>query len=235
MPIVALSDASLTLWRGTDALSFIDGLSTNRVAELSKGQLIRTVFTDTNAKIIDCLTLFHMGDFIVAAGYLPVLDKLLNHSSKKILGQDVEITDISQRNDLFIEFDCENSANEIGSFSSQGEITRGNIASNYSILVASKGNGPTSSDDFTEFNLWRIANKVPWNGYEITNSFHPFACGLEELVHQQKGCYIGQEILARMRSRGRQGKVLSQVETMSCKPANITTKGDIQSLAIIRS
>jgi folate-binding protein YgfZ len=232
---VALSDASLTLWRGTDVLSFIDGLSTNRVAELSKGQLIRTVFTDTNAKIIDCLTLFHMGDFIVAAGYLPVLDKLLNHSSKKILGQDVEITDISQRNDLFIEFDCENSSNEIGSFSSQGEITRGNITNNYSILVTSKGNGPPSSDDFTEFNQWRIANKIPWNGYEITNSFHPFACGLEELVHQQKGCYIGQEILARMRSRGRQGKVLSQVETISCKPANITTKGDIQSLAIIRT
>ncbi len=89
MPIVALSDASLTLWRGTDVLSFIDGLSTNRVAELSKGQLIRTVFTDTNAKIIDCLTLFHMGDFIVAAGYLPFLDELLNHSSYKILCQDV--------------------------------------------------------------------------------------------------------------------------------------------------
>ncbi len=235
MPIVSLPDASLTLWRGADVLSFIDGLSTNRVAELSKGQLIRTVFTDSNAKIIDCLTLFHMGDFVVAAGYLPVLDKLLNHTSKKILGQDVEITDISQRNDLFIEFDCENKVNEIGTFSSQGEITRGEIAGNYSILVASKGSGPSSSDDFTEFNLWRIANKIPWNGYEITNSFHPFACGLEELVHQQKGCYIGQEILARMRSRGRQGKVLSQVEAMSCKPANITTKGDLQSLAIIRS
>ena len=235
MPIVSLPDASLTLWRGTDVLSFIDGLSTNRVAELSKGQLIRTVFTDSNAKIIDCLTLFHMGDFVVAAGYLPVLDKLLNHTSKKILGQDVEITDISQRNDLFIEFDCENKVNEIGTFSSQGEITRGEIAGNYSILVASKGSGPSSSDDFTEFNLWRIANKIPWNGYEITNSFHPFACGLEELVHQQKGCYIGQEILARMRSRGRQGKVLSQVETMSCKPANITTKGDLVSLAMIRS
>ena len=235
MPIVALSDASLTLWRGDDVLSFIDGLSTNRVTELSKGQLIRTVFTDSNAKIIDCLILFHMGDFIVAAGYLPVLDKLLKHTSKRILGQDVEITDISQRNDFFIEFDCENGANEIGTFSSQGEITRGNIASNYSILVASKGNGPSSSDDLAEFNQWRIANKVPWNGYEITSSFHPFACGLEELVHQQKGCYIGQEILARMRSRGRQGKILSQVETLTCKPANITTKGDIQSLAIIRS
>ncbi|MCS5533375.1 MAG: hypothetical protein NZ736_03865 [Candidatus Poseidoniaceae archaeon] len=232
---MALLDASLTVWRGKDVLQFIDGLSTNRVAELSKGQLMRTVFTDSNAKIIDCLTLFHMGDFIVAAGYLPVLEKLLNHTSKKILGQDVEITDISQRNDLFIEFDCENKVNEIGTFSSQGEITRGNIASNYSILVASKGNGPTSSDDFTEFNQWRIANKIPWNGYEITSSFHPFACGLEELVHQQKGCYIGQEILARMRSRGRQGKILSQVETITCDSSNITTKGEKISLAIIRA
>ena len=232
---MSLSDASLTLWRGADVLSFIDGLSTNKVIELKKGQIIRTIFTESNAKIIDCATLFHMGEFIVAVGHLPHLDDLINHAHDKILGQDVSIADITSRNDIFVEFGCANEQQSVGTFSSQGEITRGNITNNYSILVASKGNGPTSSDDFTEFNQWRIAKKIPWNGYEITSSFHPFACGLEELVHQQKGCYIGQEILARMRSRGRQGKVLSQVDTLTCNPANITTMGEIQSLAIIRT
>lgn len=234
LPIAALLDASLTVWRGKDVLEFIDGLSTNKVTELKSGQLIRTIFTDSNAKIIDCVTLFHMGEFVVAVGHLPFLDKLLKHTSRRILGQDVTITDITQRNDLFIEFDCINDSDDVGTFSSEGDITRGNITSSYSLIVVGKGNGPINLEKFEKFNQWRIINKIPWHGYEITNSFHPFACGLEDLVHLQKGCYIGQEILARMHSRGRQGKSLSQVDTLTCKPSSITTMGETQSLAIIR-
>lgn len=235
MPIVALPDASLTVWRGKDVLQFIDGLSTNKVTELMSGQLIRTIFTDSNAKIIDCVTLFHMDEYIVVAGHLPFHEKLLEHASKRILGQDVSITDITQLNELFIEFGCKNDSTDVGAFSSEGEITRGNISGNMSLIVSSKGNGPSNLENFEIFNQWRINNKIPWHGHEITDSFHPFSCGLEELVHQQKGCYIGQEILARMRSRGRQGKVLSQVDTLDCKSSNITTLGEIQSLAIIRT
>ncbi len=235
MPIVALLDSSLTLWRGKDVLPFIDGLSTNKVTELKKGQIIRTIFTESNAKIIDCITLFHMGEFIVAAGHLPHLDNLINHTHKKILGQDVSITDITSRNDIFAEFNCTNEQEIIGTFSSHGEITRANISANHSLIIASKGNGPENLATFEQFNQWRIANKIPWHGYEISNSFHPFSCGLEELVHQNKGCYIGQEILTRMRTRKRQGKILIQVDTLTCNPANITTMGETQSLAIIRT
>jgi folate-binding protein YgfZ len=176
-----------------------------------------------------------MDEYIVVAGHLPFHEKLLEHASKRILGQDVSITDITQLNELFIEFGCKNDSADVGAFSSEGEITRGNISGNMSLIVSSKGKGPSNLENFEIFNQWRINNKIPWHGFEITDSFHPFACGLEELVHQQKGCYIGQEILARMRSRGRQGKVLSQVDTLDCKSTNITTLGEIQSLAIIRT
>ena len=232
---MALPDASLTLWRGKDVLQFIDGLSTNKVTELKSGQLIRTIFTDSNAKIIDCVTLFHMDEYIVAAGHFPYHEKLLEHASKRILGQDVSITDITQLNEIFIEFNCTNDSADVGAFSSEGKITRGNISENMSLIVSSKGNGPSNLVNFEIFNQWRINNKIPWHGYEITDSFHPFACGLEELVHQQKGCYIGQEILARMRSRGRQGKMLDQVNTITCDSYKITTKGEKISLAIIRA
>ena len=42
--------------------------------------------------------------------------------------------------------------------------------------------------------------------HEITSDVHPFNCGLEHLVHEAKGCYIGQEILTRMKSRGGNGQ-----------------------------
>ena len=62
-----------------------------------------------------------------------------------------------------------------------------------------------------EFTDYRIKNMLPYQGKEITNDIHPFNCGLEYLVHEAKGCYIGQEVLTRMRSRGKMGKQLVQV------------------------
>ena len=52
-----------------------------------------------------------------------------------------------------------------------------------------------------EWNAYRIKHLIPDYGHEICSKFHPLAVGLEDLVHPAKGCYIGQEVLARMVSR----------------------------------
>ena len=71
-------------------------------------------------------------------------------------------------------------------------------------------------------------------GYEISDKYHPLSVGLSHLVHPKKGCYIGQEVLVRMVSRGRQGKKLVTVENGSVAEKSVTTPGKRQSLAIIR-
>ncbi len=91
-----------------------------------------------------------------------------------------------------------------------------------------------SNDDPTAFHEWRIENQIPWNGYEVTNKNHPLSAGLNQLVHPSKGCYIGQEVLARMISRGRQGKKFTRVENGTIDDKYITTQGQNHSLAIIR-
>ena len=73
---------------------------------------------------------------------------------------------------------------------------------------------------------------IPMQGFEITPKYHPLSCGLGELVHESKGCYIGQEIMARMRSRGRQGKELVRLPNPI---DDATTTGISHSLAIRRS
>jgi len=75
---------------------------------------------------------------------------------------------------------------------------------------------------------------VPWQGHEITNKFHPLACGLDQDVHAAKGCYIGQEVLTRMRSRGRTGRKLTTITNGDEVNGTITTEGESASLAIVR-
>jgi folate-binding protein YgfZ len=48
----------------------------------------------------------------------------------------------------------------------------------------------------------RIEAGIPWPGHEITSEYLPAeTCQLDRAVSYQKGCYLGQEVVERMRSR----------------------------------
>jgi folate-binding protein YgfZ len=54
----------------------------------------------------------------------------------------------------------------------------------------------------------RIAAGVPWLGRELDESVLPAEARLEGAISTTKGCYTGQEVVTRMRSRGRVGHLL---------------------------
>ncbi len=226
MPIVA-RDASLLILRGTGVLDFLDSLSTNLVKGLQIGAHVQTVFTDCNARIIDLCTCSHMDSFIALIGHNSNREKLLKHLNGRILAADVQILDATGNNDFFIEI-----SKETKEYSS--DITALRLTESEILLVASKGTGPDVDMNKKQWNEWRIQELRPDVGHEITEKYHPFSCGLAHLVHANKGCYIGQEILARMRSRGTVGRQLQRIENGQCKPSFVTTKGKSHCLAIIR-
>ena len=232
MPRVAYDDAALTVWQGSDALQFIDGLSSNKIADMSQGEVRQTVFTSTQAKIVDLATVFHMGGFLAVQTHKSQLKSLLQHVTPRILNQKVSIVDVTSQNIFCIEYGVSNSS--VGTFESVGGITHGYIEENYSLLIASVNIECICTDDAESFHEWRIENELPWNSFEITTSNHPLSVGLGRLVHPDKGCYIGQEVLARMISRGRQGKKLVRVGNGTINEKFITTQGQHNSLAIVR-
>ena len=59
-------------------------------------------------------------------------------------------------------------------------------------LVAPNSEKIDETMNLHEFNEYRVMNMIPHQGYEITPDNHPLACGLGDLVHEAKGCYIGQ-------------------------------------------
>ena len=225
-------DGHLSVWRGADALAFIDGLSTNRVLDLRKGECKQTTFTTTTAKVIDRVALFHMGDFVACVSHAPFWKALYEHVSPRILGQDVAIFDASANNDFYIRFGHQQK--NPGRHSTEDGVTIGHLESGYDLIVATVGKHVESEENLESFHEWRIEQCVPWAGYEITSKHHALACGLADDIHSAKGCYIGQEVLTRMISRKKQGRALSIVANDEVQPSEITTRGTTRSLAIIR-
>ncbi|MGH2606289.1 MAG: YgfZ/GcvT domain-containing protein, partial [Anaerolineales bacterium] len=65
--------------------------------------------------------------------------------------------------------------------------------------------GPASA---AAYQTLRIEAGIPEFGAEITEETNPLEAGLEASISFEKGCYIGQEIIARMQSRGKRARRL---------------------------
>ena len=209
-------DAYVLILRGKDRYSLVNGLSTNKVEGTCT-----TVFTTTKAKIIDMVDVIDKGDFVALVGHGPYKNSLVEHISQRILGQDVTIGDATNSNNVYLsteDIDVATNVTKCSTFRGWVIIS----PSEHKIKVT------MSQEQFDEY---RIENLIPLQGREITPKYHPLACGLGNLVHESKGCYIGQEILVRMRSRGKQGKELLRLPN---PVEDATTIGETHSLAIKR-
>ena len=232
MPRVAYNDAALTIWTGGDSLKLIEGLSTNKMTDLAKGEVRQTIFTTTSAKIIDIATVYHMGDFLAVQTHKSCLEQLLSQVLPKILDQDVNIRDVTEMNSFLIEYQLE--YENVGHFTSNSGTTQAFIAHGLSFIVSTLDVVHQIDGSVEEFNEWRIQNLIPWIHHEISSKNHPLAVGLSNFVHPDKGCYVGQEVLARMISRKRQGKRLTRVVNGEVDEKFISTQGKTHSLAIVR-
>jgi len=72
--------------------------------------------------------------------------------------------------------------------------------------------------DAAQLSLWQLEAGVPAYGSEISLDYIPLESGLEHAIHTAKGCYVGQEIIARMESRGRRAKTLERITLAGAVP-----------------
>jgi aminomethyltransferase len=75
------------------------------------------------------------------------------------------------------------------------------------LLAAGADHGLMPAGSLT-YNALRIRSGVPGVGREVSEDFIPLEVGLWDEVSFSKGCYTGQEIIARMESRGKLAKTL---------------------------
>ena len=209
-------EAYALLFQGDNLLEFFDGLSTNHVNESCT-----TVFTDRAAKIIDVCEVIVLNERVALIGYLPNKDSVIQHLSERLLGRNITFTDISHLNHVYVGTgDAEPPKGSTVHASFFGTM--------YIVPISSDYEATWTPERWREY---RIDEMIPFHGYEISSNVHPLACGLEQLVHVNKGCYIGREVLTRMRSRGKRGH---RLEIQDNPAEGVTTLGATRSLCIVR-
>lgn len=250
---------------GDDRLKFIQRQSTNDVLKISAQNAIHTVLTSPTGRILDILQIFSLEDEVLAITlpfqYLSTVKFL---RSRIFFMDKVEIRDVSPNfNQYFIigeqateviarlgavEVDAHNVVKlsvekcELYSIHQTGKLGTGIrllVPKDRAIEVKSILDRMGINQLFPEeMNIYRIEEGIPAPGAELTENFTPLEVGLAGYVAENKGCYTGQEVLARQLTyhkitRQLVGlKIAGEIETGSRLYAEAEPAGELTSFAV---
>ena len=226
---MAFDDANILIFTGKDCARFLDGLSSNKI-DFQSNSVIDTLVLSNSAKIIAQLHLFMLNDMLISISICEDFTGLKNFLNSKILSQEVIINDVSELNHVDIVYgEAINNEPVI----SLNEVTTVTINNSYAFEMYSKKMIRKSLDGSVEsFTDWRVDNLIPWHGYEVLSNRNPYQCGLNYQVHENKGCFSGQEILTRMRTREKGMYQLTSQSNDSIDLSKVSTKGSEKSLIL---
>lgn len=84
-----------------------------------------------------------------------------------------------------------------------------NAAALWGTLCQHRSEFAVHSVGWEAFNIRRLEAGTPWWGAELDNSIIPLEARLNDAISLTKGCYVGQEIIARIDARGQVNNLLA--------------------------
>jgi folate-binding protein YgfZ len=213
---------------GNDRINFLHNQSTNNFQILKPGQGCDTVFVTSTARTIDLATAYIMEDSVLLLVSPQRRQYLMQWLDRYIFFADkVKLTDVSDQtatfsligvySDLLLEklgateIICQPYGNHkkilLGEIEVSVAVGNGLAIQGYTIIVPAEAaakvwkllvdNGAIALGDRVWQQL-RIEQGRPVPDYELTDDYNPLEAGLFHTLSFEKGCYIGQETIARL-------------------------------------
>lgn len=227
----------IVVW-GKEAAQFLDGMITNDVKTLADGGEMLAAFPNAQGRLLAVVRILRQVDRFLIETEAATREKVYQNLFRFTFAGDFFAEDVSEK---YVCFDLLNTA-ELFDFAG---------CVKFSSLIESCFVSIESADEFREqlashsaaqitdelYETLRIERGVPKYGVDMDETTVVPELGLDGLISYNKGCYIGQEIIARIHFRGHVAKqltglVLSQAVSSGTelKTAEDKTAGRITSV-----
>ena len=195
---------------GADTDHFLQGLVTNDVARLDQGLVYAALLTPQGKYIADFF-LLRRGDGILLDVDATLADDLIRRLTMYKLRSDVTIT-----------------ATDLQLRRGTGDAPEGAATDPRHPALGWRLYGDEGGDDGSDFDAIRVAHCIPETGVELTPDTFILEAGFERLngVDFRKGCYVGQEVTARMKHKTELRKGLAIVDIDGQAPAGTEITAD---------
>lgn len=198
--------ALFAVWGG-EAIQFLNGLVTGDVAKIEEGQSIPIAFPNAQGRLLTLARILKQGERFLIDTDANSRDKLFANLYRFTFAGDFKLEDLTGTMRYF----------EV--FAESFETTDGIV------FDASIGIGVFFEEAFSDSlqsmglmklsddlaNALRIESGIPVFGVDCDESTVVPELGVSDLISYNKGCYIGQEIIARIYFRGHVAKLMRGV------------------------
>jgi folate-binding protein YgfZ len=198
---------------GTDRLRFLNGQITNDLRKASETSAVEACVLNAKGKIDAHIFVSASGECFWVDADLDLRETLKARLERYVIADDVQVEDVTDQFSLF------------HALSKQSPpLTYGRIVSlrrfaepGWDIWSDAERHDAVSQQLSSEFTLrdsdaadvMRIEQGIPRWGRELTPEIIPIEANLEQrTIDYQKGCYIGQEVISRMKMSGQANKRL---------------------------
>jgi folate-binding protein YgfZ len=220
----------LTPWRtiqvaGSDAVAWLNDLVTNRVDDVPESALRRTLFLDrtghVRADVVVTRPLRAEGLVVVQDPVQRPIDGLL---APYILSSDVDLTDRTRDLGVVAMPDSRRPGGLLRLHGALGEP--GDAARRAQLRAFAEREAVEAS--LADLEVGRIRAGVPRFGVDFGEDWLPSEAGLDDLVDATKGCFLGQESVARVRNLGHPPRVVQAFASIEpvTPMADITSGGE---------
>ena len=232
---------------GEDRVRLIHAMCTNHIEQLQPGSGCYAFFLTSQGRIISDANVFCMPDYLLLDTEPEARDRLKQHLDRYIIADDVTLDDFTDCAAVInIEGpEVEAVMKELGAPAAHmpcsiAEWGHALVAHNsytggpgYSImlpteeksdLAARLGAAGIPEARLAETEPVRLENGRARYGIDFSEANIPQETQLLHAVHASKGCYLGQEIVERVRSRGHVNRQLTQLELDTPTPPARGTK-----------
>ena len=242
---------------GSDRIRFLHNQTTNDMQQLQPGTGCDTVFVTSTARTIDLVTAYSFPEYVRLLVSPNRREKLLQWMDRYIFPMDkVDLKDRSDTMVCFtiLGEDCDRLLPELGlapfSDAARGthqSVTIDNMSFDVALgsglgtpgytLMGDRDNGPKLWEKLVELGAtvmgdryWealRIRQGRPLPESELTEDYNPLEAGLWQAISFEKGCYIGQETIARLNTYQGVKQQLWGIElSQAVAPGTVITLGE---------
>ena len=224
-----LSERSKFRITGTDRFRFLNGQITNDLRKVSETVAIEACVLNAKGKMDAHIFVGVLGESFLLDAEPDVREKLRARLERYIIADDVEIQDVTNQFSLFHVLSPESPTAKDSRlvsarrFTEQGCDIWSDRAHHDALLQ--QLSSTFAPLDSAAANIMRIEQGIPQWGSELTEEIIPIEANLEQrTIDYQKGCYIGQEVISRIKMSGQTNKRLCGLIPLDNVPLQPTMK-----------
>jgi len=194
----------IAVW-GKEAVPFLDGMISNDMKTLEDGQQLLAAFPNAQGRLLAVVRALRHGDRFLIETEEATRENVFNNLFRFTYAGDFFVEDLSDQYRYFDVF----GAKAEPPASAGGMVFTAGRSITVVVPLTDEGefSGLRIDDDLYE--TLRIESGIPKYGVDMDETTIVPELGLDGLISYNKGCYIGQEIIARIHFRGHVAKRLT--------------------------